>query len=258
MQYPLGIFDSGIGGLTVLKALKAKMPYQNFIYVGDTARYPYGRKSRAMIIKFSLEIAHFLVQKNVVGIVVACNTASALALPALQQHCSVPIWGVLEPGVEAASRSTKTGQVGLIATASTIASGIYQDLLAKKNLNVWAHACPMLVHLVEEGLCQSQEAELLIRYYLASCPSIDTLILGCTHYPWLKSTFQTVIGSTVHLVDSAQVVSDVVSKQYKKTPSDHLGRIVHYVTGDPFVYEHTARSIVSDDLLGDKIEKFHG
>jgi len=239
----IGVFDSGVGGLTVLQALRRRMPTQDFIYVGDTARVPYGRKPREMVERFAREIAHFLVRQNVEGIVVACNTASAAALPQLADELSVPVWGVIDPGVEASRRMAPSGRVGIIATAGTIRAGAYQRKLEALGMTVWAKACPMFVHVVEEGLAESEEAELLARFYLAGRPDLEALVLACTHYPLLKKVLRQVLGAKVHLVDSAEVTAEAVSAILGDAATQSPGKIVHYVTGDVLAYRHTANVI---------------
>lgn len=243
MIRPIGVFDSGVGGLTVLKALRRKLPGQDFIYFSDTARVPYGRKPRPMVRAFASEIAHFLEQLDVAAIVVACNTASASALPDLADEVSVPIWGVIDPGVEAARRTSRNGRVGVVGTKGTIASGVYQRKLEAAGLRVWAQACPMFVHLVEEGLADSEEARVLARHYLQGMPDIDTLILGCTHYPVLAPVIQETIGDAVSLVSSAEVAAEAVAASGIATVSNGQGRVTHYVTGGVHAYQHTAETI---------------
>jgi glutamate racemase len=240
---PIGVFDSGVGGLTVLQSLRRRLPAQDFIYVGDTARVPYGRKPREMVEQFAREIARFLVRQKVTGIVVACNTASAAALPQLASELPVPVWGVIDPGVEAARRLSPTGRVGIIATAGTIRAAVYQRKLAAMDIQVWAQACPMFVHLVEEGLADSEEAELLARHYLSNRPPLDALILACTHYPLMKPVLRRVLGDSVHLVDSAEVTAEVVGQAVSPSSPAGTGRITHYVTGDVVAYRHTATVI---------------
>jgi glutamate racemase len=237
---PIGIFDSGVGGLTVLKELRRRLPGSDFVYFGDTARVPYGRKPKEMVRVFAHEIAQFLEQLDVSGIVVACNTASAWALPELEQSVSVPVWGVIRPGAEAARRATHSGIVGIIGTRGTIASGVYQSALESFGFQVWAKACPMFVHLVEEGLADSPEAEVLVRHYLADAPPIDTLILGCTHYPLLAPLIQRVAGEGVSLVSSADVVAEVVEASLSGVPQRGAGQVLHYVTGSVSAYIHSA------------------
>ncbi len=240
---PIGVFDSGVGGLTVLKALRQRLPHQDFLYLGDTARVPYGRKPREMVQEFASEVVEFLIKKGVQAVVIACNTASACALPELAERTPIPVWGVIEPGVEAACRRTRSGSVGVIGTKGTIASGAYQKRLEARGLKVWAQACPMFVHLVEEGLADSPEAEMMARYYLGHRPQIDTLILGCTHYPVLHEVIQQVTGNSVSLVSSAEVTAEMVKDALMPKGNGAPGRITHYVTGDVMAYKHTAEVI---------------
>jgi glutamate racemase len=244
LNAPIGVFDSGVGGLTVLGALRRRLPHRNFVYLGDTARVPYGRKPPEMVVEFAHGISDYLCGLGIEGLVVACNTASAVALPSLVERYPVPVWGVIEPGVEAAARATRTGNVGVIGTKGTIGSGAYQKRLEQRGLRPWARACPMLVHVVEEGLAASPEAELLARHYLEGRPAIDTLILGCTHYPLLRDVLQRVAGEEVRLVDSAEVTAEAVSQAFPAAsrPGDG-GRVVHFVTGDALAFAHTAAVI---------------
>jgi glutamate racemase len=243
LRRAIGVFDSGVGGLTVLQALRRRMPHHDFVYLGDTARVPYGRKPAEMVVEFALGIADFLCAQGVEGLVVACNTASAVALPQLKQRCPVPVWGVIDPGVEAAARATRSGNVGVIGTKGTIGSRAYQNRLEARGLLPWAQACPMLVHVVEEGLADSPEAELLVRQYLSGRPAIDTLILGCTHYPLLRNVLQRVVGEGVTLVDSAEVTAQAVGASFEPPRSAACSRVVHFVTGDPLAFAHTAHVI---------------
>ncbi len=243
----IGVFDSGVGGLTVLKALHRAMPHRDFLYLGDTARVPYGRKPAVMVREFAREITRFLEARGAEAVVVACNTATAVALPDLQREFALPIWGVIEPGVEAAVRATRSGYVGVIGTNGAIRSEAYQQRLVARGLRVWARACPLFVHLVEEDLADSAEAELLARHYLAdlaAMPEIDTLILGCTHYPVLAPVLRRVVGDGVQLVESAAVAAESVRSALPDEGADRtvsgLGSITHFVTGDPLAYEHTA------------------
>ncbi len=248
----IGVFDSGVGGLTVLQALRRRLPQRDFFYLGDTARVPYGRKPPEMVEEFAKEIGDFLCGLGVKGLVVACNTASAVALPSLIERSPVPVWGVIEPGVEAAARATRTGIVGVIGTKGTIGSRAYQRRLEQRGLEAWAQACPMLVHVVEEGLAESAEAELLVSEYLRNRPAIDTLILGCTHYPLLRGVIQRAVGDAVRLVDSAEVTAEAVSAAFQPVNGDgrgapviqaNGGRVIHFVTGDPLAFAHTAAVI---------------
>jgi len=244
VRQAIGVFDSGVGGLTVLRALGRAMPQRDFIYVGDTARVPYGRKPPGMVVEFASGIVDYLCGLGVEGVVVACNTASAVALPKLAGRCAVPVWGVIDAGVEAATRATRTGRVGVIGTEGAIRSGAYQLRLRGRGFEPWAQACPMLVHVVEEGLADSAEAEMLARHYLSGRPEIDTLILGCTHYPLLRDALQHAAGPGVTLVDGADVTAETVSQSLEPAPPCFgQGRTVHFVTGDPIAFAHTAAAI---------------
>lgn len=241
---PIGIFDSGVGGLTVLKALRRKLPHRDFVYLGDTARVPYGRKPAPMVAEFAYGITEFLLEQGVEAVVIACNTASAAALPELAEHFPVPIWGVIDPGVETAARVTQSGHVGVIGTKGAIASGAYQRRLVERGLTVWARACPMLVHIVEEGLAESPECDLLLHHYLDRRDPVDTLILGCTHYPLLHEAIQRAVGDAVTLVDSAESLAQTVNGSLgTDAEGDGPGRIQHFVTGDPAAFAHTAAVI---------------
>ena len=240
----IGVFDSGVGGLTVLKALRRAMPHRDFLYLGDTARVPYGRKPAAMVREFAREITAFLAERGAEAVIVACNTATAVALADLKREFSLPIWGVIEPGVEAAVRATVSGYVGVIGTKGTIRSGAYQERLEARGMRVWAQACPLFVHLVEEDLADSPEAEVVAKYYLGDRPEIDTLILGCTHYPVLAPMLGRVLGPGVRLVESASVAAESVRLMFGDDEAGTAsGRITHFVTGDPIAYKHTAAVI---------------
>jgi glutamate racemase len=211
---PIGIFDSGIGGLTVLRALRARLPRERFVYLGDTARLPYGTKSSETVARYALRAGRFLAARDIKLLVVACNTASATALPALAATLPVPVIGVVEPGAAAAARRT-LGRVGVIGTESTIASGAYtRALLAvRPDLEVTAAACPLFVALAEEGWFDHPVTREVAAIYLAplAAAGVDTLILGCTHYPLLRAAIAAGIGHGVALVDSAQAVADAVA-----------------------------------------------
>lgn len=206
---PIGIFDSGIGGLTVLREIEKLMPNENIIYFGDTARVPYGNKSSSTIKKFSVENILFLLEKKVKTVVVACNTSSALALDYLNDIFRIPIIGVIEAGVNKAGKLS-SGKIGIIGTKSTIASNAYQGMIAKKNKKskVAAKCCPLFVPLIEEGLISGKISKEVVSAYLADFKKakIDTLILGCTHYPLLKKEIAKYLPG-VNIVDSAQEVA---------------------------------------------------
>ena len=207
-ESPVGIFDSGIGGLTVAHAVMRQLPHESVTYFGDTARVPYGPKSPETVRRYSREIASFLVEQGVKSLVVACNTATAHALPALRESLTMPVIGVIEPGARAAVGATKNGHVGVIGTAGTIKSGADERALRalEPSLRVTARACPLFVPLVEEGWVGHDATRLVAREYLAPIldEEVDTLVLGCTHYPLLKRVIADVIGGDVVLIDSAE------------------------------------------------------
>lgn len=213
----IGVFDSGVGGLTVLKALMRRLPAESTVYLGDTARVPYGTKSPEVVTRYSLANARFLLQQQIKLLVIACNTASSVSLPALSQALSVPVIGVIEPGASAAIAHTRSGRVGVIGTPGTIASGAYQKALAKArpDVDVLARACPLFVPLAEEGWTEGEVVDLVVKRYLGEIggSGIDTLILGCTHYPLLKSAIARVVGDAVGLVDSAEATAEAVAAQ---------------------------------------------
>lgn len=211
---PIGVFDSGIGGLTVLRDIARTLPNEDTIYLGDTARVPYGSKSRETIIRYAREVAYFLVARQVKLLVVACNTASAFALDELRSALDVPIIGVIEPGARAAVQATKTGRVGVIGTEGTIKSSAYCKAIKALNpaITTFTQACPLFVPLVEEGWADDELTAVVAARYLKGLKThdIDTLVLGCTHYPLLKDTIASVMGPEVRLIDSAEATAEEV------------------------------------------------
>jgi glutamate racemase len=209
----IGVFDSGIGGLTVYNALKEKMPREKVIYLGDTARLPYGTKSAATIIKFSEDDARFLLDRNVKVIVIACNSASSYAVTPLQEKLDIPVLGVIEPGAEAAVKESKNC-IGVIGTTATISSGAYEKsiLVRKPEAKIIAKDCPLFVPLVEEGWINHEVTRLVAAEYLLPLKEkgIDSLVLGCTHYPVLKGVISDVLGNSIRLIDSAEVITEKV------------------------------------------------
>jgi glutamate racemase len=203
----IGVFDSGMGGLTVVRELMHQLPNESIIYFGDTARVPYGPKSPDTVLRYSREITAFLQGEGVKALVVACNTATAHALPALRREFDMPIVGVIEPGARAAAAVTKTKRVGVIGTAGTIKSRAYEKEIRKllPDVQVTAQACALFVPLVEEGWLDSEVTRAVARNYLAPIVSaeVDTLVLGCTHYPLMKTVIGNVVGRAVRLIDSA-------------------------------------------------------
>lgn len=208
MKKPIGIFDSGIGGLTVLKEILNVMPGEDTIYLGDTARVPYGTKSVETVTRYSFENARFLLKFNIKLLVVACNTASAYCLYQLQQELPIPVMGVIEPGTKKAVEATKTKRVGVIGTEGTIRSGAYFDAIKAidPSVAVFMQPCPLFVPLAEEGWVNNQIAHLTAQIYLHEMKKhwVDALILGCTHYPLLKGVISEAMGDNVALIDSGQ------------------------------------------------------
>lgn len=231
---PVGVFDSGIGGLTVVSALRKLLPAENVFYLGDTARVPYGGKSAATIERYSFELTGLLLAEQAKAIVVACNTATALAVPRLQDTLRVPVVGVIAPGAAAAVAATRTGRIGVIGTRATIASGAYERALHKLapgSLEVRALACPLLVPHIEEGLLDDPKTDLHIACYLQPLldAGVDTLILGCTHYPLLQAAIARFVGPGVRLVDSAHncaaAVRDLLADGGLAAPDSNPGSL---------------------------------
>jgi glutamate racemase len=239
---PIGVFDSGIGGLTVAHEVIRQLPHESIIYFGDTARVPYGPKSPETVRRYSREIADFLRDQGVKGIVIACNTATAHALTMLREEMSMPVIGVVEPGARAAVAATTSGHVGVIGTAGTIKSGAYERAIRAidSNIRVTPRACPLFVPLVEEGWTDHDATRLIAREYLEPMlgDEIDTLVLGCTHYPLLKPLLREVLGPEVRLIDSAE---ETAAETARTLSTAHLSAAP---TADP-----DYRFIASDDPL---------
>jgi glutamate racemase len=208
---PIGIFDSGVGGLTVYRALHEQLPAERFVYLGDTARVPYGTKSLATVERYAVENARFLAAHGVKLLVVACNTASALALPAIGAHVGVPVVGVIEPGAQAAARVSAGGRIGVIATEATVQSGAYRRAIKgfAPQAEVVERACPLFVALAEEGWAETDVARSVAAEYLKDLRGgrVDALVLGCTHYPILRDVIQTTVGADVRLIDSGEATA---------------------------------------------------
>lgn len=219
-ELPIGIFDSGVGGLTVVRQIHRALPRENLVYLGDTARVPYGTKSPQTVVRFACEDAGFLVRQNVKAIVVACNTASAWAIPTLERAFGLPIFGVILPGAQAALEQTLSHRIGVIGTGATIRSQAYDQSIRSRDerVKVFSRACPLLVPLVEEGWLSHSVTKAVLREYLAPLlrQRIDTLVLGCTHYPLLKPAIREAVGSAVALVDSAESCAEYVRERLHK------------------------------------------
>jgi glutamate racemase len=246
---PIGVFDSGIGGLTVVSALRHLLPNEWIFYIGDTARVPYGGKSAATVERYSLEIAAMLLEENCKTIVVACNTASALALPKLEQTLPVTVTGVILPGARAAAAATRNAHIGVIGTRATIKSGTYERALRSLNseVHVTALPCPLLVPLIEEGWLENEITDRVIARYLDPLvrEGIDTLVLGCTHYPLLRRAIARLLGDAVTLVDSAQncasAVEDLLIENKLGAPAGSVGTLDVALTDRPDDFLAVAR-----------------
>lgn len=255
---PIGVFDSGIGGLTVVKELKRILPNEKIIYFGDTARVPYGNKSKETIIAYSLQIAYFLLRKKIKMLVVACNSASSVSLPTLKRHFHIPIVGVIEPGAKAAVDKTKSGRILITGTLGTIISNSYKRLLLKlnKRLKIYQQACPLFVPLAEDGWYNNEIAQMVSNEYLKeySSKNIDTLILGCTHYPLLKNVIQKSAGGKVKLIDSGKETAKSVKKILEKNrlinerKSSKRNHSVFYVSDFPHRFREVSKLFLNDEL----------
>lgn len=256
-QKPIGVFDSGIGGLTVLKEIFRELPDESTIYLGDTARVPYGIRSPETVIRYSIENTQFLLSKGIKLLVIACNTASSLSLDEIKKLVPVPVIGVIEPGVYAAIKNTRNKKIGIIGTEATVRSNAYKKAIKTiySNVEVFSLSCPLFVPLVEEGWTQGKIAMMIADRYIRSLKDkdIDTLILGCTHYPLLKGVISKVMGHDIRLIDSAvetaKKVRDIlrelkIVRESKKRPLREF-----YVTDSP---ERFIK--VGERFLGQKIE----
>jgi glutamate racemase len=256
MKNPIGIFDSGIGGLTVVKQLMRLLPDEQIVYFGDTARIPYGTKSKRLIEQYALEDARFLLQYDVKAMVVACNTASSLAMDVLDKELDIPVIGVVVPGAQTAATLTQNQKVGVIGTLATINSGSYSKEINRlnRNISVSGQPCPLLVPLVEEGWLDDYVTILTLKKYLNNliAEKIDTLILGCTHYPLLEKTIQSVMGSDVQLIDSgketAKEVKSLLIKNGILNNSCRVQENKFFVSDIPAKFEEIGSRFLGQEL----------
>lgn len=261
MKKPIGIFDSGIGGLTVVKQLMSLLPDEQLIYFGDTARIPYGTKSKRLIEQYAIEDARFLLQYDIKALVVACNTASSLAMDVLLDYLDIPVIGVVIPGAEAAVDLTCNNKIGVIGTIATINSNSYTVQIQKQlaEAKVYAQACPLLVPLVEEGWLDDDVTIMTLNKYLPEMISeqVDTLILGCTHYPLLEKTIQKIMGDQVKLIDSgretAKVVKQVLIATNLLNRSEKFGSDKFFVSDIPMKFEEIGSRFLGKTL--DNVER---
>ncbi len=260
---PIAVFDSGLGGLTVVKALQHNLPNEAIIYFGDTARVPYGNKSQALIREYSEEITKFLIEKGAKMVIVACNTASALAINHLKENCDIPIIGVIEPGAEAAHAVTQSKKIGIIGTLATVRSEAYEKALRRLDdaIDATAKACPLFVPLVEEGWLEGDVTVQIAETYLAEMitDSIDTLILGCTHYPLLIPVLEKVVGDGIHIVDSADTTAKYATQWLNElgllTKDSSHGSLENYVTDLPVRFKRVARRFLGREI--DHVSTIH-
>ena len=252
---PIGVFDSGLGGLTVVKALRGLLPYESIVYFGDTARLPYGLKSKGLVNQFSKQITRFLLEKNAKAVIIACNTATAMALHSLEKEFkNVPIIGVIEPGCIKAVRETNAKKVGVIGTVATISSDAYKKIIQQKDnkIEIISKACPLFVPFVEEGLINGSAINEIAKHYLSSFNNnVDTLILGCTHYPLLKDVISHNT-ENINLIDSASSVAEVVYKVLLErgllSAEKKLGAFSCYVTDLPMRFEKLGNIFFGSDI----------
>ncbi len=250
---PIGVFDSGIGGLTVAREIVNLLPHEDIIYLGDTARVPYGNRGKEVITAFAKDLVSFLLDKKVKALVVACNTISATCLPDLQAMAFIPLIGVIQPSAEMIVKATSNKRVGIIGTKATINSGIYTSEIKKidSSIAVVSKACPLFVPLAEEGLAESEVAELVAKKYLSDLESIDTLHLGCTHYPLLRNTIQKVLPA-VKIIDSANPTAYELQKlltiKNLLNKKNIKGEKTFYVTDLSSTVQEVAASFFGDNI----------
>jgi len=248
----IGIFDSGVGGLTVLKKLIKKLPNEKFYYLGDTARVPYGTKSKDTVVKYAIQNTKFLLSLDIKYLIIACNTASSYAVNEVREKFDIPVLGVIEPGVKEVLKYAKQS-VGIIGTSATVSSGVYQRKIKELNnkLNIVARSCPLFVPLAEEGLFDDEITYLAAQKYLGDLDDIDTLLLGCTHYPLLKNIIKRVVGDKVKVIDSAEAISNHIDEYLQKKNSYRKGdgKIKFFVTDSTEQFKK-----VGEQFLGKKIE----
>lgn len=260
---PIGIFDSGIGGLTVVKEVMKILPNEDIYYFGDTARVPYGNKSPETVKKFSFQNTRFLISKNVKAIVIACNTASAFSIESVRDNFKIPVIGVIEPGARAAARETINGKIGIIGTEGTIASRAYEKSIKKVSpeAEIFAFPCPLFVPLVEEGWAGSKVSYLVAEEYLAPLKKagVDTLVMGCTHYPLLKKVVGDIMGPNVKLINPAEETAidlmQVLTQNGLHNDKDENSQYRYYVSDNADKFSKVGGNFLSREVFNiDKID----
>ncbi len=261
MSRPIGVFDSGIGGLTVLHELRRQLPHESMVYFGDTARVPYGEKSPETVLRFSIENAEFLLEKNIKILVIACNTATAHALEKLKNQLQIPVLGVIEPGARKAAQITRNQRIAVLATKGTIQSGAYQRAIQclLPTATIIPVACPLLVPLVEEHFIHHPATKLIVKEYLEPLKSqnIDTVLLGCTHYPLLRTLIQDEVGEVVSLVDSAITCAEEVDKllgHHHLHAKDTKPFYRYFVSDDPEKFQKVGRTFLGEQLTSVEVK----
>jgi len=255
-RFVIGVFDSGVGGLTVVKEIRKCLPQVGVAYLGDTARLPYGTKSEETVIKYSLKNIAFLTHFQVQMIVIACNTASSYALPTLKKQLSIPTLGVIKPGVDMALKSTKNKRIGVIGTEATIRSRSYEREIKKRgSYEVFSQSCPLFVPLVEEGITNGNIAHSVAQFYLEGLKKkdIDTLILGCTHYPLLQGVIAETLGEKVSLVSSAKAVAQAVKREVEERKINGKGTLMFFTTDTPERFARVGRLFLGKTFNGVKL-----
>ncbi len=232
LRLPIGVFDSGVGGLTVLRALRERLPNERFLYLGDTARLPYGTKSADSVLRYSIQAAEFLVRRGIKYLVIACNTASSVAVDALRQRFApIPVIGVIEPGAVAACSSSRSGQIGVIATEGTVHGGAYQRAISviRPGFTVISQPCSLFVSLAEEGWTDGPIVDAIVHRYLdpmfAMHPRLDTLLLGCTHFPLLLDALRVAVDPAVAIVDSAATTAEALAADLNRRELNAVSRL---------------------------------
>jgi glutamate racemase len=253
---PIGIFDSGIGGLTVVRAVHRRLPHENIVYFGDTARVPYGPKSPQVVREYAAQDVDFLVSQDVKMVIVACNTVSSVALDVVQRHAKVPVVGVIVPGAEAAVQATQGKRVGVIGTRATIDSNAYLNAISgiDPEVQVSSRACPLFVPLAEEGLVDHAATDLIAKEYLFPfrLERIDTLILGCTHYPLLRDPIGRCFDADVRLIDSGEAAAEkagqILTERGLRNPSDQSANLLFYVSDIPAKFSEIGERFLGQNM----------
>lgn len=267
-EAPVGVFDSGVGGLTVVREIIRQLPEENIVYFGDTARVPYGSKSQKTIIRFSEQIIRFLESRQVKAIVIACNTASALALEAVQDEFDVPILGVVFPGARAAVKATRNKKIGVVGTDATVLSGMYTRIIQRMDpgIQVIEKACPLFVPLVEEGFKEHAVTQEIIEYYLEPLrkTDIDAMILGCTHYPLLRSKIRAYMGENIQIVNPAYETAMDLKQLLRERGMDnnradgHDSRYEFYVSDMAEKFRQFANTVMPFDVPETNVVNIEG